>query len=133
MTFVDTSAWFAAYVPTDPQHRAVQQALAAAGRLVTSDYVLDETLTLLKARGHVDRARFFGARLLDGRAANLEYLTRGDVQQAWITFSTFRDKAWSFTDCTSYAVMKRLGIISVVALDEHFRQMSGIAVVSLLA
>jgi predicted nucleic acid-binding protein len=109
------------------------QALAAAGRLVTSDYVLDETLTLLKARSHVDRARFFGARLLDGRAANLEYLTRGDVQQAWITFSTFRDKAWSFTDCTSYVVMKRLGITAVVALDEHFRQMSGIAVVSLLA
>jgi uncharacterized protein len=133
MTFVDTSAWFAAYVPTDPLNRAVQQALAAASRLVTSDYVLDETLTLLKARGHGNRARYFGARLLDGRIANLEYLTRDDVQQAWITFSTYRDKAWSFTDCTSFAVMNRLGVSSVIALDDHFQQMPGITVVPLLA
>jgi predicted nucleic acid-binding protein len=64
MNFVDTSAWFAAYVPSDPMHRAVQSAMARADRLVTSDYILDETLTLLKARGHVDRAYRLGARLL---------------------------------------------------------------------
>ena len=52
--FVDSSAWYAAYVPSDPQYRIVRKALAAAGRLVTTDYVLDETLTLLKARGHIE-------------------------------------------------------------------------------
>ena len=47
MIFVDTSAWFAAYVPSDPQHRAVREEIEAAPRLVTTDYVIDETLTLL--------------------------------------------------------------------------------------
>jgi uncharacterized protein len=126
MNFVDTSAWFAAYVPSDPMHRAVQSALAGSDRLVTSDYVLDETLTLLKARGHVDRAQRFGERLFDGRVAQLEYVVPADVQQAWIMFASYRDKQWSFTDCVSFAVMKRLGIASAIALDEHFDQMPGI-------
>ena len=127
--FVDSSAWFAAYVPTDPQYRIVQNALASSDRLVTTDYVLDETLTLLKARGHADRARRFGTRIFDGSAARLEHITELDVQQAWIVFSTYRDKEWSFTDCTRLVVMQRLGITQAVALDQHFQQMPGIGVV----
>jgi len=131
--FVDSSAWYAAYVPTDPQYRIAQKALASLDRLVTTDYVLDETLTLLKARGPADRARRFGARIFDGRAAHLEYLKRQDVEQAWIVFSTYRDKDWSFTDCTSLVVMQRLAITQAISLDQHFHQMPGIGVVPLLA
>jgi hypothetical protein len=133
MIFVDTSAWYSANVPTDPQYRVVQKVLASAERLVTTDYVLDETLTLLKARGHADRARHLGTRLFDGRSAHLVYLKEQDVAQAWVIFSTYRDKAWSFTDCASYVVMKRLAVSQAIALDEHFHQMPGIYVVPLLA
>jgi predicted nucleic acid-binding protein len=128
MTFVDTSAWYAAYMPSDPQHRAVQKVLAAPTRLITTDYVLDETLTLLKARGHAERALRFGPRVLDGRAAQLEYVSPKDVEQAWVVFTTYRDKDWSFTDCTSFIVMKRLGLVEAIALDQHFRQMPGVSV-----
>jgi predicted nucleic acid-binding protein len=100
---------------------------------VTTDYVLDETLTLLKARGHVDRARRFGPRIFDGSAARLEFLTEQDIQQAWIVFSTYRDKQWSFTDCTSLVIMQRLAIRNVITLDQHFQQMPGIGVVALYA
>jgi hypothetical protein len=41
---------------------------------------------------------------------------------AWQVFATFSDKRWSFTDCVSYAVMKRLQIAEAIALDEHFKQ-----------
>jgi hypothetical protein len=41
---------------------------------------------------------------------------------AWQVFATFSDKRWSFTDCVSYAVMKRLQIAEAFALDEHFKQ-----------
>lgn len=41
--FVDTSAWFALYVPDDEDHaRAVQWFEANDIPLVTSDYVIDE-------------------------------------------------------------------------------------------
>jgi predicted nucleic acid-binding protein len=54
MVFVDTSAWFAAVVPTDSDHLHAARWLAAnSERLLTTDYVVDETLTLLRARGNV--------------------------------------------------------------------------------
>ena len=43
---------------------------------------------------------------------------------AWDAFQKYNvDKLWSFTDCTSYAVMKRLNISEVFAFDHHFEQM----------
>ena len=52
MIFVDTGAWFASVIPTDPDHAAARDWLAAnTAPLLTTDYVIDETLTLLRARG----------------------------------------------------------------------------------
>jgi len=38
----------------------------------------------------------------------------------------YRDKGFSFTDCTSFAVMERFGITEAFALDEHFDQYENI-------
>ena len=52
MIFVDTGAWFATFVPNDPDHAAADAWLQANVQpLVTTDYVIDELLTLLKIRG----------------------------------------------------------------------------------
>lgn len=45
-----------------------------------------------------------------------------DVWAAWKAFVSFDDKTWSFTDCVSYAVMLRRGIVEAFALDNHFKQ-----------
>jgi uncharacterized protein len=59
--FVDTSAWFAAYVPNDARHQAADEFLRATqDRLLTTDFVLDELLTLFKARGEFQRAIVLG-------------------------------------------------------------------------
>jgi predicted nucleic acid-binding protein len=51
MVFVDTGAWFAKFVPEDPQHARVEAWLNATPEpLITTDYCIDETLTLLVAR-----------------------------------------------------------------------------------
>ena len=104
-----------------------------ADRLVTSDYILDETVTLMKSRNHFDRALHFGPHLLEQRVTILEYIKPSDVEQAWIEFARYSDKEWSFTDCTSYVVMKRIGTNRAISLDHHFRQMPGIIVVDLSA
>ena len=50
MIFVDTSAWFAAIVPSDPNHPHATSWLAQSSEpLLTTDYVIDEILTLLRA------------------------------------------------------------------------------------
>lgn len=65
-TFVDTGAWYASVVPSDPRHRAVLEWLGQNTRpLVTSDYVIDETLTLLRARGQRNRAIALGRHFYD--------------------------------------------------------------------
>ena len=46
------------------------------------------------------------------------------ANQAWDAFQMYNvDKTWSFTDCTSFAVMKNMGLTEVFAFDHHFEQM----------
>jgi predicted nucleic acid-binding protein len=53
--FVDTGAWFARYVVEDADHaKATAWFAHAPDRLLTTDYVVDELLTLLKVRGYPD-------------------------------------------------------------------------------
>ena len=48
MIFVDTGAWFASVMPSDREHQAAVQWLSQNIQpFITTDYVIDETLTLL--------------------------------------------------------------------------------------
>jgi predicted nucleic acid-binding protein len=130
VVFVDTGAWFAAFVPNDPDHAAADAWLAQNRELlVTTDYVLDELLTLLKVRGEFQRALFLGEELLNGTIANLEWVSPTDVRSAWEVFRNFQDKDWSFTDCVSRIIIERLGVRTAFAFDEHFRQFGSVVVV----
>ncbi len=127
--FVDTSGWYAAYVPTDPRHLQIKPLIdGSTKRLITTDYVLAESLTLFRIRNEYPRALLLGANLMAQASAELVYLTHQDIEKSWIVFSTYRDKAWSFVDCTSYVIMQRLNIHEAISLDQHFHQMHGITV-----
>ena len=134
MRFVDSSAWYAAYVPSDGRHRAMSQLLRMETRpLATSDFIVDETITLMLARNERRRAVQFGKDLLITGIVQMELLTLADLVQAYQVFARYSDKKWSFTDCTSYVLMRRLGVSEAFSLDEHFYQMPGISVVPLMA
>ena len=45
-----------------------------------------------------------------------------DEEHAWTFFIRHRDKDYSYTDCTSFALMRRLGLTVAVTTDRHFRQ-----------
>jgi predicted nucleic acid-binding protein len=129
MIFVDTSGWYAAYVPSDPYYSQVKPLVDnATTRLITTDYILAESLTLLRVRNEYPRSLVLGANLIAQASAQLIYLTPQDIEQAWIVFSTYRDKAWSFVDCSSYVIMQRMKIREAISLDQHFHQMHGITV-----
>lgn len=70
MIFVDTSAWHSVYVPSDQHNKALLAEFKNANDLiVTTDFVIDETITLLQVRGERRRAVQFGRDfLIDGRA-----------------------------------------------------------------
>jgi predicted nucleic acid-binding protein len=121
--FVDTGAWFAYFVRRDPDHAAaVDWTQKNRQPLITTDYVLDELLTLLKLRESHRVAVAAGEALLRQNVARVEQITENDFQSAWEVFRQYRDKGWSFTDCTSKVVMERLGIAQAFAFDTDFEE-----------
>ena len=130
MIFVDTGAWFASVVPTDPDHAAATVWLSRNTEpLVTTDFVIDETLTLLKVRGQMARALAIGKSFFDGSLATVHYLTEAELRLAWDMFRQFTDKDWSFTDCTSKILIEQMAIQHAFAFDHHFRQFGTVVVV----
>jgi uncharacterized protein len=85
------------------------------GRLATSSYVFDETITLT-------RAVTVGRVLLHPATVEMLDVGPGEFNAAWRLFEQRSDKAYSFTDCTSFVLMRREGLRTAVALDEHFSQ-----------
>lgn len=119
---VDTGAWYALADRKDPDHSSVAQCLREhARRLVTTNFIFDESVTLIRYRLGSSPARIFGEQLLRGGVARLVAITRRDEARAWDIFTRYRDKSFSYTDCTSFAVMQRLGIGTAIAIDEDFR------------
>lgn len=124
MTFVDTSGWFASIVPTDPRHADVLGWLnSGAGPLLTTDYVIDETLTLLRSRREHARAVRFGRQVFDLNTANVHFLTPDEISRSWELFRNNPQRDWSFTDCTSKVTIDRFHVKQVLAFDSHFAEL----------
>ena len=130
-TFVDTTAWAAVKNRKDRNYLAAVEVFTDLAerreRVVTTDFVLDETYTLLLYEvGYTTAVQF--KRDLDAmiRKGTVELVqVTPEVQiEAWAVFERFnRDKLWSFTDCTSYVVMRREGLAQAASFDEDFAQM----------
>jgi len=130
MIFVDTGAWFASIVPTDADHqKAVSWLKNKTESLLTTDYIVDETLTLLRARGEVTRAVRLADAFFTGQLATVYYLTEEDIQLTWQVFRDYSDKEWSFTDCSSKVIIEKFRIPQAFAFDHHFRQFGSVRVV----
>jgi predicted nucleic acid-binding protein len=128
MVFVDTGAWFALSVISDPDHAAAKDFIEQnRDVLVTSDYVVDELLTLFIVR----RAKVKGIEWLRDvfRGLSVIRVESGDFSEAMQVYSDFTDKAWSFTDCTSYVMMRRLKISTAFSFDSHFREFGTVQIV----
>jgi len=130
LIFVDSGAWFASLIPVDPDHAAASAGLARNRQpLITTDYVVDETLTLLRVRGQKSRAASFGSKVLAGALAHLHFVTPDEFQEAWEVFLRYDDKNWSFTDCTSKRIIEKLDIALAFSFDHHFRQFGNVIIV----
>lgn len=120
--FVDTSAWFAYANRKDPDHTAVRQVFRESdGRITTSNFIFDETISLCARRlGHATAVKV-GSVLLDSGTVDLIRVTPEDEMAAWTLFCQRKDQRYSFTDCTSFALMRRLKIGTALALVDDFR------------
>lgn len=121
MVFVDTGAWFALLVPKDPNHLRITEWFASLNEQVsTSDYVVDETLTLLLMRGERKRAIEFGNSIIVNSRAKLHKVSEQQFHRSWILFQRLAEAGLSFTDCTSHIVASDLNVIQIASFDKHF-------------
>jgi len=122
--FVDTRAWYALLDRRDPEHARVAATIQAyRGRLVASDYILDETVALVRYLLGWPLAHRLGAGLRSGELARPVRVAPADLDTAWQLFAERRDQRLSVTGCTSFAVMTRLKLDTAIALDQDFRAM----------
>jgi uncharacterized protein len=124
--FVDTS-WFKGFIDEkDDFHRAAKIMFEEANneglRFVTTNFIIDETFTLLRQRCADEKVKFFYHTLARfGERLRIVRVGVMDEKRVWEWFW----KPWtklSYTDCTSFAVMERLELKDVLTFDEHFAQ-----------
>jgi len=123
--FVDTSGLYALIDRQDSLHAAartlVEGWLREGRRLVTTDAVVSETLTLARVRS----GPMVALRVLDlieqSVGLRLESIgaTRFNAAKAFFRRHT-TDHRYSFTDCTSFVVMRELRLDIALTSDRHF-------------
>lgn len=124
--FVDTSAFVAARNAREREHEAARRAFAnlAAERaaLFTSNHVVAETYTALLRRAGKAEALEWGRRVRAGAALEVVRVEEVVEDEAWAILESHDDKAWSYVDATSFALMAREETDEALAFDEHFAQ-----------
>jgi len=121
--FVDTSFFKALIDKKDDFHEdaltILQNLKSQSCKLVTTNYVLDETITLILVRCGVRRVKDLQEKLVDLKILKVLRITHKDEKNSWDWFWNDWSRL-SFTDCTSFALLKRIGLTHVAAFDTHF-------------
>jgi predicted nucleic acid-binding protein len=124
--FVDTGGWMACADRSDPAHAActaARDATLEAGRiLITTDFVVDETLTLIRFRLGLAAASAWWQQIDGSGRLRWERVENDRFERARQLLFQYRDKDVSLTDCTSFAVMRELKVTTIITTDRHFRQ-----------
>jgi predicted nucleic acid-binding protein len=90
--------------------------------LTTANYVVDETVTLLRVRHSHEAAVDFLETVEQSSSLALEWMDTDRFQSASAFFRGHRDREWSFTDCVSFCLMRELRIRDAFTTDHHFKQ-----------
>ncbi|MEW6609751.1 MAG: PIN domain-containing protein [bacterium] len=127
LIFVDTSAWIATVVKKDINHKKASSyyldLLNKNIGLITSNYVLSGVYT--RVRYDVSHQKACEFRHIISEATSQRFLSvswsNEEIEnQAWEIFESYRDQRFSFVDCTSFVIAKRLKIKEVFAFDDDF-------------
>lgn len=120
--FVDTSAFYAVLVRTDPNHPAAVgcfRDLVAQGRpLATTSFVVHETLALLQSRLGLPAVRDWEERLEP--LLEIVWVEEALYREGLRWLLAARRPGVSLTDWTSFVCMEQRGWQQAFAFDEDF-------------
>lgn len=125
MIFLDTGFLFALVSRKDAHHQRVVEVfqefknVRLADRLLTTNHVVAEAITLTLKIGH-DKAVRLGGQMYDEKLARIHWATPDEERAAFEYFKKHQDQTYSVVDCLSFVVMEKLGIQEALAVDSDF-------------
>ena len=121
MIFVDSSFWIAQQIQRDRHHRAARLLTDtyANAPLTTSNAVVAETWTYLRRKTGHARAIAWLDRLVS-TAFPVSQIGESTEAEAWDWLRAHDERAYSFVDATSFALMRKLRIREALAFDGDF-------------
>lgn len=123
--FLDTGAFLALADEDDDYHTAAKsiytELLQSKAQLLTSNFVLSETYTLIRSKVSHQAAVEFMKRL-DQTGIKVLRVSEAIEQTGKAIFVRYDDKDFSFVDCTSFALIDHHRLDQAFAFDGHFRQ-----------
>lgn len=132
MLFLDATVLVGAADPRDARHGDAQATFAAIGTgrygtALTSDLVLDETVTILgRRRGAGPKAAAaFARKVLSSPRVKCLYLDEGSLGETLALYPRY-EAALSFTDVSTVALMLRQGCDVLFSHDADFDRVRGI-------
>src|SRR3972149_3394767 len=129
--FVDTGAFIALTDADDENHKAAaafyRNAKEKGTRFVTTNFVVCETLNYLRARISHNIAALFRENLKKSGFIEIITVIPSIEDAAFTIFKRYTDKDFSFTDCTSFAIMRSHKLKRAFAFDKHLEQFEGIS------
>jgi predicted nucleic acid-binding protein len=124
--FMDSAGFLALWDAGDEHHadavRLQQELASKRRRFLTTDYVVDESVTLLLVRHSHAAAVDLLEAIERSEALHVEWIDAPRFSTASTLFRKHADKKWSFTDCVSFAVMRELKIRDALTTNHHFKQ-----------
>ena len=124
--FIDSSAFIALADKTDQYHPQAKEYFATQlvqkTRLITSNFITCETVTYLRLRVSHQSAVHFWENLHQSRLISILGISVDLEEKAFQILKRFKDKDFSFTDCTSFALMESRALGTAFGFDDHFRQ-----------
>ncbi|GEA16610.1 twitching motility protein PilT [Moorella sp. E308F] len=119
---VDTSAVYALIDRSDDLHEKAKNLFKKLSEkdvdLILTNFILAETHALILSRIGHELAREWVKNLV----WKIERVKEEDEKRAREIIIAYKDKSFSYTDATTFAVMERLKLNVALAFDNHFTQ-----------
>lgn len=124
--FIDTGAFIALTDVSDENHSVAEafyrDVVDKGAKFITTNFVVCETMNYLNARISHHVSAVFRENLKESNVVGIVNITPLIEDMAFNIFKQYKDKDFSFTDCTSFHVMKSLKLNEAFAFDRHFEQ-----------
>jgi len=122
--FLDTAAFLAVLNANDqfhqPAKRIWNEILSQDSSLFSSNYVILETTVLLQHRFGIEALRLFESDILP--VVEIAWVDETIYKQGMSALLAANRRNLSLVDCTSFEIMRQIGLDAVFTFDPHFRE-----------